>query len=95
MPDWLMTGITILIPKQESTERTKNYRPITCLPTMHITIMSIISKWIQKYIDDRNLIPKGKKGGCKGLKGCKDQLLISKTILQLRKCRKKMYVCLR
>jgi len=44
MPDWLRTGITILIPKQEYTERTKNYRPITCLPTVYITIISIISK---------------------------------------------------
>jgi len=60
MPDWLRTGITILIPKQEYTERTKNYRPITCLPTVYITIISIISKWIQKYIDDRNLMPKEK-----------------------------------
>jgi hypothetical protein len=44
MPDWLKTGITILIPKQENAERKKNYRPITFLPTMYITIMSIISK---------------------------------------------------
>jgi hypothetical protein len=44
MPDWLTTGITILIPKKENTERTKNYRPITCLFTMYITIISIISK---------------------------------------------------
>jgi hypothetical protein len=44
IPDWLTTGIKILIPKQENTERTKNYRPTTCLPTMYITIISVISK---------------------------------------------------
>ena len=32
--DWLMIGITILIPNNENTERPKNYRPITCLPTI-------------------------------------------------------------
>jgi hypothetical protein len=42
--DWLTTGATILIPKNENTERPKNYRPITCLPTIYETIMSIISK---------------------------------------------------
>jgi hypothetical protein len=33
-------------------------------------------------MDDENLIPKEQKGCCSGTKGCKDQLLISKAILQ-------------
>ena len=33
--DWLMTGVTILIPNNENTGRPKNYRPITCLPTIY------------------------------------------------------------
>jgi len=44
IPEWLMTGVTILIPKNENIERPKNYRPITCLPTIYKTITSIISK---------------------------------------------------
>ena len=37
---------------------------------------------MQKYMDDENLIPKEQKGCYRGSKGCKDQLLISKAILQ-------------
>ena len=44
---------------------------------------------MQKYMDDENLIPKEQKGCYGGSKGCKDQLLISKAILQECKCRKK------
>jgi len=33
--DWLMTGLTILIPNNENTEIPKNYRPITCLPKIY------------------------------------------------------------
>jgi regulator of protease activity HflC (stomatin/prohibitin superfamily) len=33
MPEWLMTGVTYLIPKNENTENPKNYRPVTCLST--------------------------------------------------------------
>jgi hypothetical protein len=62
---------------------------ITCLPTIYKTITSIISKRIQQQSDDRNLAPKGQKGYCRGSKGYKDQLLISKAILQECKCRKK------
>jgi hypothetical protein len=44
---------------------------------------------MQKYIDDQNLMPKEYKRCCRGSKGCKDQLLISKAILQEWKRRKK------
>jgi len=40
-------------------------------------------------MDDENLMPKEEIGCCSGSKGCKDQLIISKTILQECKLRKK------
>jgi len=40
-------------------------------------------------MNDENFIPKERKGCYRGSKGCKDQLLISKTILQECKSRKK------
>jgi hypothetical protein len=40
-------------------------------------------------VDDENLIPKEQKRCCSGSNGCKDQLLISKAILQACKTRKK------
>jgi hypothetical protein len=45
---------------------------------------------MQKHMADENLIPKEQKGSCRGSKECKDQLLISKAILQECKHRKKM-----
>ena len=52
-------------------------------------MISIISRSMQKYMDDENLMPKEEKGCCGGSKGCKDQLLISKAILQECKRKKK------
>ena len=43
---------------------------------------------MQKCMDDENLIPKEHKECYRGSKGCKDQLLISKPILQECKRRK-------
>jgi hypothetical protein len=34
IPEWLKAGVTILIPKNQITERPKNYIPVTCLPTL-------------------------------------------------------------
>jgi len=41
-------------------------------------------------VDGENLMPKEQKGCCSGSKGCKDPLLISKSILQECKLKKKM-----
>jgi len=41
-------------------------------------------------MDDENLLPKEQKFCYRGSKGCKDQLLISKAILQECKCKKKI-----
>jgi hypothetical protein len=68
-----MAGVTLLIPKNENTEKPNNYRPITCLPMIYKLITSIISKWMQRYIDDQNLMLKEQKGCRRGSKGCKDQ----------------------
>jgi len=46
---------------------------------------------MQKCMDDEKLIPKEQKVCYRGSKECKDQLLISKAILQECKRRKKNF----
>jgi hypothetical protein len=89
IPEWLTTGVIFLIPKNENTENPKNYRTVTCLPATYKLLTAIMSRRMQKYVDDENLIPKEQKGCCSGTEGCKDQLLISKAILHECKRRKK------
>jgi hypothetical protein len=81
-----------LYQKNENTENPKNYRPVICLPTIYKLITSIISRRTQKYMDSEKLMPKEQKGCSRGSKECKDQLLISKAILQECKSRKKKFV---
>ena len=40
IPEWLTSGITFLIPKNGNTENPKNYRPVTCLPTIYKLLTS-------------------------------------------------------
>jgi hypothetical protein len=86
--EWLTAGVTYFIPKNENTENPKNYRPVTCLPMTYKLITSIISRCMQKYTNNENLLPKEQKGCSSRTKGCEDQLLISKVILQECKNRK-------
>jgi len=88
-PNWLTTGITYLLPKTEDSANPKNYRPITCLPTMYKILTSILSARCYSHLENYNLLPSEQKGCRKGSYGCKDQLLINKATLEDMKTRKK------
>jgi hypothetical protein len=54
--------VTYRIPKNEYTGNPNIYRPVTCLPTTYKRIISIISRCMQKYMDNENLLPNNRKG---------------------------------
>ena len=87
-----MAGEIFLIPKNWNTENPKNYRLVTCLLKIYKLMISIISRRMQKYMDDENLMPKEQKGCCSESKGCKNQLLILKEIIQENAGKKFVYV---
>jgi hypothetical protein len=89
MPDWLTTGITYQLPKSGDTKEPKNYRPITRLSTAYKTLTGKIARRISVHVEEHNLLPAEQKECHSGSKGCKDQLLISKTILEDCKNRRK------
>ena len=88
-PKWLTEGITYLIPKSGETSNPKNYRPITCLPTMYKILTSIITDRTYTFLENNKLLPKEQKGCRRKSYGCKDQLLINKAILEETKSRKR------
>ena len=57
-----MAGVTFLIPKNEKTDNPKNYRPVTYLPTIYKLLTSIMSRSMQKYMEDENSCQKNRKG---------------------------------
>ena len=82
IPNWLTEGTTFLLHKSSETTNPKNYRPITCLPTIYKVLTSILSDRILAHLEMHDLLPTEQKGCKKGSYGCKDQLLINKMILE-------------
>ena len=81
-PKWFTQGVTYLQPKSNETNIPKNYRPLTCLPTMYKILTSIITERTYNFLDNNNILPTKQKG-CKRVSyGCKDQLLINKMLLE-------------
>ena len=52
VPDWLVEGLTYLLPKIEETKNPKNYRPITCLPIIYKILASIITERIYAFLSE-------------------------------------------
>ncbi|CAH2011575.1 unnamed protein product [Acanthoscelides obtectus] len=76
-PSWLATGKTTLIPKNQDTAVERNYRPITCLPSIYKNFTSILYQGIYAHIEQNIILPPEQKGCCKLSKGCQDQLMLS------------------
>jgi hypothetical protein len=55
---------------------------------MYKTLTGIIARQISVHLEENNLLPAEQKGCHSGSKGCKDQLLISKAILE--DCKKRI-----
>ena len=89
MPEWLTDGLTILLPKTEETKNPKNYRPITCLPTMYKVLTSILADRTYTFLSEHQLLPSEQKGCRRESYDCKDQLLVNKMILEDCRTRKK------
>jgi hypothetical protein len=74
------TGVTYLITKSGDSREVRMYRPITCLTNMYKTLTEIIAKRISTHYEEQSLLPAEQKGCHPGSVGCKDQLMVSKSI---------------
>ena len=62
IPQWLVNGITYLLPKSDETNNPKSYRPITCLTTMYKILTSILTEYTCSFFTHSGLFPDEQKG---------------------------------
>ncbi|XP_047484152.1 uncharacterized protein LOC125035884 [Penaeus chinensis] len=82
LPDWFTTGVTFLLTKGKNSKDPKNYRPITCLPTMYKVLTTLISERMYAHLLGSDVLPTEQKGGRKATRECKDQLLVDKAVIE-------------
>lgn len=71
---------TLILPKKGDLTRTKNYRPITCLPSANKIITSTIGHKIQMHLRNNN-VRAWEQNGCKNKGRGSKELLVIDNIL--------------
>ena len=83
-PTWLTTGATTLIHKNRLTNNAKNY-----CPTYYKIITLMLTDKIYNHLTTTKILPTEQKGIMQGARGCKDHLMLDKTITDDAKKNKK------
>ena len=81
LPEWLVSGRTVLLPKSSKTAQAKNYRPIACQNITCKLFIGMINSFIIDHCTTNNIIMPKQAGGKQGSWECTDELLINKMIL--------------
>ena len=88
-PEWMTEGKTTLVFKKGEENEAKNYRPITCLPTIYKLLTLIITESIYTHITDNDILPYEQKGCRRKARGCKEHLILDRNILETAKKNKR------
>ena len=49
IPEWWLSGKTVLLPKTKNLSDEKNYCPITCLTTSYKILMGLVVKYMTEH----------------------------------------------
>ncbi|XP_075985622.1 uncharacterized protein LOC142982823 [Anticarsia gemmatalis] len=94
LPSFLTNGITHLLYKSGNATDPKNYRPITCLPTLYKLLTSILRGKLNEHITANNIMAISQNGCRNGARGTKELLLIDTAICQqVRRNRRSLSTC--
>ena len=80
--EWMNVGPTVIIHKKGPTNITKNYCPITCLPTYYKLLTLIFTDLVYDHVTTNEILPLEQKGIRRKSRGCKDQLLLGRAITE-------------
>ena len=81
-PGWLVSGRTVLIPKEGCQGRPDQYRPIACLNTSYKAMTAVVAQILGEHLFSNDVIPSHQKALRQGRRGCLDALAVDGMIAQ-------------
>ena len=92
VPGWLSHTGTLLLPKNSTTTKPENYRPIAIQNNLYKVYTATLSHFLQDHCRENNIITDEQAAAKHGSWGCTDQLLVNKAIMkEVTKGRKNLF----
>ena len=82
IPEFLVHGITYLLPKSRDWGDPSKYRPIICLCTIYKIYTACIAEKNYKLLETNKLLAEEQKGCIKNSQGCKEHLIVDSVLLE-------------
>ena len=82
MPDWMVRGKTVLIPKEGCTGKADQYRPIACLNTSYKLLTGALANMLTEHVSKFGIMPTEQKALRKETRGCLDALTVDRAIAE-------------
>lgn len=70
VPQWFVTGRTVLVPKDGCEGRPDQYRPITCLNTAYKFYTGVVYGLLLQHVEDNGILPLEQNAMRRGRRGC-------------------------
>ena len=80
LPEWVVRGRTVMLPKEGCTGKPDQYRPITCLNTSYKLLTTTLAEVLMAHVTAKNLLPEEQKALRRGRRGCLDALTVDAAI---------------
>ena len=80
IPQWLVTGRTVLIPKDPNASTPDKFRPIACLNTIYKTFTATVERVVNDHITTHRILPHEQCALRRGRRGCFDALMIDTMV---------------
>ena len=82
VPQWVVTGQTVLIPKTKEASRPEHYRPIACLNTINKIITAVMERVLCDHVMKHNILPPERFVLRTGRRGCLDALMVDSMVVE-------------
>ena len=82
VPQWLVTGRTVLIPKCKPAGRPDQYRPIACLNTSYKIFTATVERILRRHVVNNNILLQEQCALKKGRRGCFDALMVDAMVCE-------------
>ena len=82
IPEWWLSGRTVLFSKTKNLSIEKNYHPLTCLDTSFKIFTGLVAKYIREHTAVKEIWDEGKLGAVEGILGTVNHRCIVEEVKQ-------------